>query len=116
MPHPIVHWEIAAKDAKKMREFYAALFDWPIDTTNPEYAMVQPQGDGIGGGIMQSPPEAPPYVTIYVSVEDLAATLAKAESLGANTIVSPTPIPGMGAFAMFADPEGHMIGIFKEGA
>ena len=116
MPHPIVHWEIAAKDAKKIREFYAALFDWPIDTTNPEYGMVQPQGDGIGGGIMQTPPEAPPYVTIYVSVEDLAATLAKAQSLGANTIVPPTPIPGMGAFAMFADPEGHVIGIFKEGA
>jgi uncharacterized protein len=116
MPHPIVHWEIAAKDAKKVREFYAALFDWPIDTSNPEYAMVAAQGDGIGGGIMQAPPEAPPYVTIYVSVDDLAATLAKAQSLGANTVVPPTPIPGMGAFAMFADPEGHMIGIFKEGA
>ena len=115
MPHPIVHWEIGAKDAKKAREFYSKLFDWQIDTTNPSYAMIAAQGDGIGGGIMQTPPEAPPYVTIYVSVEDLAATLEKAQSLGANTIVPPTPIPGMGAFAMFADPEGHMIGIFKEG-
>lgn len=113
MPHPIVHWEIGAKDAKKTREFYAALFDWPIDTTNPDYAMVGVQGEGIGGGIMQTPAEAPPYVTFYVSVEDLTATLAKAGSMGAKTIVPPTPIEGVGAFAMFADPEGHVIGILQ---
>lgn len=116
MPHPVVHWEIGAKDASKMKEFYAKLFDWPIDATNPEYGMVGVQGEGIGGGIMQTPAEAPPYVTFYVSVDDLEAMLEKAGSLGANTVVPPTPIPGMGAFAMFADPEGHVIGIFKEGA
>jgi len=113
MPHPVVHWEIGAKDAKKTREFYAALFDWTYDTAMPDYALVAQQGEGIGGGIMQTPPEAPPYVTFYVSVEDLAATLAKATSMGANTIVPPTPIPNVGSFAMFADPEGHMIGILQ---
>ena len=115
MPHPIVHWEIGSKDAKKAQEFYSKLFDWQFDTGMPDYAMLAAQGDGIGGGIMQTPAEAPPYVTFYVSVEDLAATLARAEGLGATTIVPPTPIPGTGAFAMFADPEGHMIGIFKTG-
>ena len=117
MPHPIVHWEIAASDAKKIRKFYTDLFGWQYDTSDPaDYALVASQDGGIGGGIMQKPPEAPPYVTIYVSVDDLGATLEKAQSLGANTVVPPTPIPGMGAFAMFADPEGHVIGIFKEGA
>jgi hypothetical protein len=89
------------------QEFYSKLFDWQFDTGMPDYAMLGAQGDGIGGGIMQTPAEARPYVTFYVSVEDLAATLARAESLGATTVVPPTPIPGTGAFAMFADPGAH---------
>jgi hypothetical protein len=56
----------------------------------------------------------PPYLTFYVAVDDLAAALVKAESLGGKTIVPPTPIPNVGAFAMFEDPEGHMIGLMKE--
>jgi predicted enzyme related to lactoylglutathione lyase len=113
MPHPVVHWEIAAKDANKAREFYANLFGWQFDTTNPDYAMLAAQDGGIGGGIMQTPDQAPPYVTIYVSVEDLAATLARAGSLGATTIVPPTPIEGVGSFAMFSDPEGRVIGLLQ---
>jgi uncharacterized protein len=113
MPHPVVHWEIGAKDAKKIREFYSALFDWTFETPMPDYSVLEPQGGGIRGGIMQNPPEAPPYVTFYVSVEDVAASLAKANSLGANTIVPPTPIPNVGTFAMFADPEGHTISLLK---
>ena len=113
MPHPVVHWEIGAKDVSKMSEFYAGLFDWPVDRTNPAYAMVGPQGEGIGGGIMQNRDQVPPYVSFYVSVEDLDAMLAKAKGLGATTIVPQTPIEGVGAFAMFSDPEGHIIGLLK---
>jgi predicted enzyme related to lactoylglutathione lyase len=80
----------------------------------PEYAMLAAQGDGIGGGIMQTPAEAPPYVTFYVSVENLAATLAKAAELGATTIVPPTPIPAQARSR--CSPTGeHVIGIFKTG-
>ena len=43
----------------------------------------------------------PAYVTIYVAVEDL----------GGTSLVPPTPIPGVGSFALFQDPEGNTIGI-----
>lgn len=112
MRNPIVHWEIGATDKGKMLEFYRQMFDWNIDTSNPAYAMVAADG-GIGGGMSQVRPGVPPYVTIYVSVDDLAASLAKAESLGGKTIVPPTPIPDVGAFAMFSDPEGHVVGLLK---
>jgi predicted enzyme related to lactoylglutathione lyase len=52
-------------------------------------------------------------VTIYVKVDDLQATLDKATQMGAKTIVPPTPIPTVGAFAMFMGPDGNLIGIFK---
>ena len=113
MANAIVHWEIGATDAPKMVEFYRQMFDWSVDTTNPMYASVAAADGGIGGGIMQSPPGVPPYVSFYVSVDDLAAALAKAEGLGAKAIGQPTPIAGVGSFAMFADPEGHVIGLLK---
>jgi predicted enzyme related to lactoylglutathione lyase len=53
-------------------------------------------------------------VTIYVSVADLRASLDKAEELGGKTVVEPMPIPGVGTFAMFQDPDGVMIGLFEE--
>lgn len=113
MANPIVHWEIGAQDKAKLLEFYRHMFDWNIDATNPAYAMVAAAEGGIGGGVMDVQPGVPPYVTIYVAVDDLAASLAKAEGLGGKTIVPPTPIEGVGAFAMFADPEGHVIGLLK---
>ncbi len=52
-------------------------------------------------------------MTFYVAVPDLAACLAKAESLGGKTLVPPTEIPGMVTFALFQDPEGNPIGLVK---
>jgi uncharacterized protein len=115
MAHQIVHFEIAGKDAKKTQQFYSQLFDWQLDTQmmGEEYGMVQGGEGGIGGGIMASP-TGQPYVTVYVSVDDLAASLAKAESLGAKTCVPPTEIPADGgSFAMFTDPDGNMVGIYS---
>ncbi len=114
MGHPVVHWEIGAKDAKKLQDFYAGLFDWKIDANNPmNYGMVDTGGEGINGGIFPTEGGVPSYLTLYVQVDDLQAYLNKAESLGGKTIVPPTPIPGVGSFAMFHDPEGHLIGLLK---
>jgi predicted enzyme related to lactoylglutathione lyase len=55
----------------------------------------------------------PPYVTIYVAVDDLDATLGAVTGHGGTPIVPPTPIPGVGAFALFQDPEGNTIGILR---
>jgi predicted enzyme related to lactoylglutathione lyase len=115
MGQPVVHWEIGARDGKKLHEFYSTLFDWKIQV-DPQfhYGMVDTGGQGgINGGISTLPAEAHPYVTVYVQVDDLAAYLAKAEGLGAKTIVPPMPIPDVGSIALFTDPEGHVIGLFK---
>lgn len=116
MGRPVVHWEIAGKDAKRLQEFYAQLFDWKIDADNPmNYGLVDTGGEGgIGGGIFPAQEDVPPYVTIYVAVDDLQAYLDKAESLGGKAIVPPTPIPNVGAFALFQDPDGNVLGLFKE--
>jgi len=115
MPHPVVHWEIAGKDGAKLQQFYGTLFDWNVQQApQMDYGMVDPGSEGgIGGGIFTAPGEAPPYVTFYVHVEDLQAYLDRAESLGGKTILPPKPIPGHGSCAMFSDPEGNIIGLYK---
>jgi predicted enzyme related to lactoylglutathione lyase len=114
MAQPVVHFEIGANDAAKISEFYQRLFGWSITSSMPDYHLVAAADGGIGGGILQTRAGMPPYLTFYVAVDDLAASLALAGDLGGKTIVPPTPIPGVGSFATFEDPEGHMIGIMKQ--
>ena len=114
MPNPVVHWEICAKDGKASAEFYQKLFDWKIDEDeNMNYFMCSCGEKGIDGGIFQAKGEMPNYVTIYVKVDDLDAYIEKAVSLGGTKIVGATEIPGHGYYAMFVDPSGNVIGLFK---
>lgn len=114
MGRPVVHFEIGSRDAARGRRFYSELFDWDIEMDRQGYGLVKPQdGEGIGGGIMTTPPGVPPYVTVYVEVDDLEKTLEWAEMLGGHKVTPPMPIPGVGSFAMLADPDGNVIGLLK---
>lgn len=114
MPNPVIHFEICGKDGKQLQDFYRDLFDWRIDTQSLEgYGMVPAETGGIGGGIFQAPPDIPPYVTFYVQVDNLQAYLDKAVQRGGKAAVPPTEIPNIGWFAMFVDPAGHTLGLFK---
>ena len=115
MGQPVVHWEIASRDAAAMRAFYQELFGWKVtvdETLN--YGIVETGGEGgIDGGIFPVPESSPTHLTFYVQVDDLDVSLHQAETLGAKILVPPTPVPGVGATALFADPEGNTIGLFK---
>ncbi|HEX7277306.1 MAG TPA: VOC family protein [Acidimicrobiales bacterium] len=115
MPNPVVHFEIMGKDAAAIQKFYAELFDWDVDANNPmSYGVVTAQSTGIGGGVGANPVGAT-YVTVYMSVPDLQATLDKAASLGGTIMMYPTEIPGVVTMAMFKDPDGNLIGLIKDG-
>lgn len=117
MPNPVMHFEVIAKDnVDGVRKFYADAFGWKIDPDNPmNYGLVDTgAGIGIGGGIGQAMPGGPSYATFYVAVDDLAAALAKIESLGGRTAMPPMDIPdGKVSIAMFNDPAGNLIGLVK---
>ncbi len=116
MAQPVVHFEICGKDGKKSRDFYGRLFNWQFqEMEGMDYGLVSPaiEGSSIGGGVMGAPPNAPPHLTFYIQVDDLQAYLNKAESMGGKTILPPTPIPNVGSCAMFADPDGNVVGLFK---
>lgn len=112
MTHGVVHWEIGGRDLDRLGAFYQELFGWEATGFDPNYRLVAPS-DGPGGGLMRCRDDMPAYVTVYVSVDDLDATLARVKDLGGTPLVPPTPIPGVGSFALFQDPEGNTIGILQ---
>jgi predicted enzyme related to lactoylglutathione lyase len=113
MSNPVIHWEIGASDMARLGAFYGELFGWTIAPAGPEYLLVEPSETGIGGGIMQIREGMPPYLTFYVEVPELEASLLRAIELGGSELVPPTEIPKVGRFAMFVDPDGHTVGLLE---
>jgi predicted enzyme related to lactoylglutathione lyase len=111
MPHPVVHAEIRSSDPDATREFFGKLFGWSYsDGAYPGYTFVATGAEG-GPPTAISPLQADAdQVLFFVGVADVAATLDQAEKLG-GTIVQPAQqVPGV-TFGVFADPQGHQIGI-----
>ncbi len=116
MGNPVCHFEISGKDYKRSVGFYKDLFDWEVaEHEGMQYGMVSAgaEKDAIGGGISPVQEGQQPSLTFYVMVDDLQVYLDKAEKLGGKTVVPPTPIPGIGSFAMFADLDGNVVGLYK---
>jgi predicted enzyme related to lactoylglutathione lyase len=112
--YPVTHFEINAQDAPATQKFYQELFGWGIDADNPDnYGVIDTKnkGTGINGGIGVSQ-EGRSWVTFYVECDDPAATLAKVERLGGRRVTEPMEAMNV-VYALFADPEGNVIGLAK---
>lgn len=119
--HRFCWTELASKDASASVAFYKALGGFSTDAMDmgPEmgpYHLLK-NGDEMIAGIMKAPmAEAPHAWTPYVQVANADATCAKAKRLGAQVFVPPTDIPNVGRFAIFADPQGAVLGILQPSA
>src|SRR5207248_9687884 len=116
--NPVVPFEVLGRDASALRTFYSNAFGWPLGPVGEgpmEYSMVHfgEAGGGIDGGIGRAP-QGPGHATFYVGVDDAQAALDRIERLGGKTVVPPTKIPDGITFAMFADLEGHLVGLVAD--
>jgi predicted enzyme related to lactoylglutathione lyase len=112
MAHPVIHTEIRSADPDATRQFFGALFGWKVAS----------EGDFPGYTFIDTGAEGAPYVAIsprqsdqdevlfFVGVEDVAATLSKAEELGGTIVQAAQHVPGT-SFGVFADAQGHRIGV-----
>ena len=114
----IFSWrELVTQDPAGSRKFYTELFGWTEDTMEMpggmEYVSFM-NGDTPVAGVIKSPKEDAPTTWInYITVEDLDATVAKAQALGAHVCMPITDIPGKGRFAGVADPQGAPIAFWQ---
>ena len=120
MGQPVVHWELMSKDPAKVSDFYSKVFDWKVQH-RPElnYRLVDTASQGgINGGIVKPEHEGPWPGTMLcsIAVDDLAAYRKKVVAAGGQVCVEEQQVPGMGAFSLFTDPEGRMMGLWKPNA
>lgn len=118
--HPIVHIEFPAHDTKAAGAFYAAVFDWKVETDSAfDYTMFQAEG-GPAGGFVQTGPAAEPGmlstqpgdILLYIATNDIESSLRTVEMHGGSMVQPKTEIPGVGWFAVFTDPTGNRVGLF----
>ena len=113
MGNHVIHVEVTGKDGAKLQTFYQDVLGWSFDTNNPGgYGMYRPDnGEGIAGGIGEAQQGTPGGVTFYVHTEDPAGTLRKVEEAGGRVLLPLTEVAPETTIALFADPEGHVVGI-----
>lgn len=81
-----------------------------------KYRIVETGSEGgINGGIAQPEHEGPwpGNMLFYIAVDDLAASRKRIVASGGKICVEEQDVPGMGAFSLFTDPEGRMMGLWK---
>jgi uncharacterized protein len=111
----VMWFEVLGHDAKKLRGFYAEMFNWKYQMAadaSMDYGMVAKEQAAIGGGIGKAP-QGSGWTTFYVGVPDVAEALKRAEKLGGKVLMPVTKVSDDTTVAVFADPEGHAIGLCK---
>lgn len=120
--HGAPYWfECQSKEYQKSLAFYADVIGARVeeigtggdpDTLGPDHYSQVFVGENAYSGIMDSaklfPAEVPSFWQVYVMVDDVAATVALAESLGAE-IVMPGEVTPYGTLAAIKDPLGALI-------
>lgn len=111
----IVHVDLPAADRDKANAFFKDLFGWECTiVTEPSTAYIFSSGNTSGAYVELSDQVKPNSPVIYVDSSDLEADLKKAESLGATIAMQPLQIGKYGAMAMFIDPTGNSIALWKD--
>ena len=107
----VVHVEVTGKNGEKLQQFYKDIFGWSLETDNPGGYGMYRQGDGLTGGIGASTDGGPGQVTFYVHSDNPQAILDKVAASGGQVVMPVTEVAPETTIALFADPEGHVVGI-----
>jgi uncharacterized protein len=114
-----VWYELLTSDTAGAEAFYRRVMGWDAkDSGIPDIAYTLfSAGQREVAGLMALPEKVreaggPPAWMGYVDVDDLDASVAKAVKRGAKVYHGPADIPGVGRFAVIADPQGAVIGLF----
>lgn len=119
-PSKFVWYELMTTDATAAEAFYGQVIGWKTQDagmSDMRYTLLS-LGETMIAGLMAVPPEAlamgaRPAWFGYVSVDDVDACAQRLRQAGGSVHKEPEDIPGVGRFAMVADPQGAVFAIFK---
>ena len=109
--------ELNTRDTETAAAFYGAVFGWKGKTSEGmDYTELQLDGKSIGGMVDitdRVPAEVPAHWMTYFGVESCDGAVAKVQELGGSLAVGPFDMPGVGRFAVVADPQGAHFAVFE---
>jgi predicted enzyme related to lactoylglutathione lyase len=119
---PVIHFEMPAENAERVRTFYESAFGWQTTPLGPEAGdfvlaftietdeqtrMPKKRGAINGGFYKKTEPDQHTRLTILV--EDMQEAVKKVEAAGGTLIGDVQEMPGVGLFASFLDTEGNLL-------
>jgi len=110
--------DLMTSDRDKSVGFYSALFGWTADEPNAAfggYTNLRLDDETVAGLMDTQEPSMPDVWSVYLSVADAAATVAKAKDAGAQVMVEPMAVGDLGVMAVIIDPGGAVIGMWQAG-
>jgi uncharacterized protein len=111
--------ELITEDPAALVGFYGKVLGWraqpsPLD---PTYTTFATRSGPVAGAPAPksgaSEPGAHPHWLLYIGVDDVDATVAKAVPLGAKVLLAATDMDKVGRFAVLTDPLGASFAIIK---
>ena len=115
--HGAFSWsELLVNDVDTAIGFYTDVIGWEIEEMEmPEgkYYVLKSGGEPVGG-IMKKPEDAekmPDFWGTYITVDNVDATLTKAEEAGGKAVYPPMDVPGVGRMCAITDRSGAMVSI-----
>jgi len=80
------------------------------------YTMLRVDGRDVAGLYGRGDQQGPPAWLSYVSVDEIEATVRRAEELGATVLSAPFEVIQSGRIAVLADPQGAVFALWQPGA
>ena len=125
---PVVHFEMPAKDKKRVSEFYSKAFGWNMQQFGPEmgnYVLAtttetdekttRPTTPGaINGGFFERKDDElnrAPHVVI--AVDNIEEGIKAVKDAGGEIITEIMDIPGVGKYVSFKDTEDNIVGMLQ---
>jgi len=125
--NPVVHFEMPAKDTKRMSDFYAKIFGWELKSMPAEmgeYVLATTTETGengrpttpgaINGGFYKVGDDgATPAPAVVIAVDDIKESMEKVKQAGGKVLGEVQDIPGVGLYVNVMDCEGNKVNLLQ---
>lgn len=125
--NPVVHFEMPAKDKKRVADFYTKAFGWNMvqmgaemgnyivaqTAETDEQGMVKTPGTINGGFFDYKDNDLNRAPHLVISVDDIDESIQAIQDAGGKIEGEKMKIPGIGMYVSFRDTEDNVVGILQ---
>jgi predicted enzyme related to lactoylglutathione lyase len=112
-------FDLTVPNAALIRDFYQAVAGWTAQEVDmggySDYSMNPPGSDQPVAGICHARgvnANLPPQWLIYITVNDLDASISRCVERGGKVLVGPKTMGGHGCYCVIQDPAGAVAALF----